>query len=74
MNTDKVIGNFLVAGATALTAALAIGAQEAFLIAAINAVLIGLAAAGKELCEEGEKIPKKIRPAICKLTNAAVLI
>lgn len=74
MNTDKVIGNFLVAFGTAGAAAFAIGSPDVLLIALANAIILGIIAAGKELCEEGDSIPKKIRPTLCKLTHSAVLL
>jgi len=54
LNYSKVLGNFLIAFATAFIAASWIGGIDALAIASINALILGALSVGKELQEEAD--------------------
>lgn len=68
MNWAKIWGNFLVAFATSFAAASWVGGINAFSVAAINAIIFGALAVGKELqaeCgEDGNKLTKVLSKAV----------
>jgi len=70
MNIDKILGNFLVAFATAFAAAAWVGGIDALAVASINAAIFGGLAVGKELQDES----CKKRPRVEKVLNAAVML
>jgi len=69
LNWEKVVGNFLVAFATAFAAAAWVGGLNAFAVALINAIIFGALAVGKELQDESAKK----RPNLTTLLHKAVL-